>query len=81
MKTSTQVARWGNSLGLRLPKGVASEVRIAEGDLVEISVQEGTIVVKPKRPRYSLEQLVGKITPKNRHEESNWGKPSGRERW
>ncbi|MBL8232993.1 MAG: AbrB/MazE/SpoVT family DNA-binding domain-containing protein [Bryobacterales bacterium] len=35
-----QVVRWGNSLGLRLPKAGAAEARIGEGDTVEVSVME-----------------------------------------
>jgi len=78
---TTQVARWGNSLGLRLPKSVAGEAQITEGDTVEVSVEDGAIVIRPARPRYDLAGLVRKITPRNRHKESEWGGPQGREIW
>ncbi len=81
MRTSTQIAKWGNSLGLRLPKAVALEARIAEGDTVEVSVRDGEIVIRAARPAYSLLELVDQITPENRHGESDWGKPAGREQW
>lgn len=82
MRTSTQIARWGNSLGLRLPKAVAAEAKIGEGDTVEMSVKEGEIVIRAARPIYSLRELVDKITPRNRQRgETDWGKPSGREQW
>lgn len=81
MRTSTQIARWGNSLGLRLSKAVASEARIAEGDTVEVSVKDGAVVVRAARPAYSLDELVGKITPRNRHGEMSWSGPAGREQW
>jgi antitoxin MazE len=81
MRTSTQIARWGNSLGLRLPKALASEARIGEGDTVEVSVKDGTIIVRPALPAYSLHELVSKITPRNRHGETDWGKPAGHEQW
>jgi antitoxin MazE len=81
MRTSTQIARWGNSLGLRLPKAVAFEARVKEGDTVEVSVYDGAIVVRAARPSYSLKELVGKITPRNRHSETDWGEASGREQW
>lgn len=58
MATVTQIAKWGNSLGLRLPKAVALEAQVGEGDTVEVSVKNGAIVVRPNRPTYSLEQLV-----------------------
>ncbi len=78
---TTQVAKWGNSLGLRLPKSVAREAQIGEGDTVDVSVDNGTIVVRPSRPRYSLDQLVGRITVRNRHSETGWGRPVGDEVW
>jgi antitoxin MazE len=81
MGTTTQVSRWGNSLGLRLPKSVAQEAQLGEGDTVDVSVDNGSIVIRPSRPRYSLDELVRRITPKNRHAETDWGGPLGDEVW
>jgi antitoxin MazE len=81
MATVTHIARWGNSLGLRLSKSVALEARVDEGDTVVVSVKDGAIVIRASRPTYSLEQLVAKITPRNRHDESDWGAPVGDESW
>jgi antitoxin MazE len=82
MATSTQIAKWGNSLGLRLPKSVAREAQLDEGDTVDLSVKDGAIVVRPARPTYSIETLVSKMTPRNRHKETDWGTPPvGRELW
>jgi antitoxin MazE len=81
MATVTQIAKWGNSLGLRLPKSVALEAQVGEGDTVDVSVKNGAIVVRPNRTTYSLKQLVAKITPRNRHNESDWGTPVGDEVW
>ena len=81
MATITQVSKWGNSLGLRLPKSVAREVQLDEGDTVSVSVAGGAIVIRPSRPRYALDELVRRITPKNRHRESDWGDPLGGEAW
>ena len=77
----TQIAKWGNSLGLRLPKSVALEAQVDEGDSVDVSVKNGAIVIRPSRRSYSLEQLVAKITPQNRHDEIHRGSPVGREVW
>jgi antitoxin MazE len=81
MATTTQLSKWGNSLGLRLPKSIAREVQLGEGDTVQVSVDNGTIVIRPSRPRYSLDELVRRITPKNRHDESDWRAPLGNEAW
>jgi antitoxin MazE len=78
---TTQIAKWGNSLGLRLPKSVAQEAGIADGDTVDVVVKHGAIVIRSAKPTYSLDELVGAITPSNRHDESDWGRPVGRETW
>lgn len=77
----TQIAKWGNSLGLRLPKALAVEAHIEDGDTVDVSVHDGAIVIRRAKPTYALEELVARITPKNRHEETDWGGPVGRESW
>ena len=82
MVASTQIAKWGNSLALRLPKSVALEARLDEGDTVHVSVKDGAIVVTPTRPTYSIQALVAKMTRRNRHEDTDWGRaPVGRELW
>jgi antitoxin MazE len=74
-----KVQKWGNSLAVRIPKPVALEVGLrAEAD-VEMSVQQGNLVLAPARREYTLEELVRGITPKNRHEETDFGPPVGRE--
>jgi antitoxin MazE len=78
---TTRIAKWGNSLGLRLPKSVTQEAQLDEGDKVDVSVRAGAIVIRPSRPTYSLEELVSRITAANRHGESDWGAPQGRETW
>lgn len=81
MGTKTLVARWGNSLAVRLPKSIAHEARVEEGDTVDLSVDDGTIVVRPGRPSYSLDELVDRITPDNRHKETDWTSAVGHEAW
>ena len=77
-----QVQKWGNSLALRIPKAFAVETNVTEGSSVEITTEDGNIVLKPiKKPRYSLDDLVGGITKENLHDETDWGKPVGNEVW
>jgi antitoxin MazE len=78
---TTRIAKWGNSLGLRLPKSVTQEAQLDEGDKVDVLVRGGAIVIRPSRPTYSLDELVSRITAANRHDESDWGAPQGGEAW
>jgi antitoxin MazE len=78
----TKVRKWGNSLGVRIPKAFAEEAAVGEGSTVDVSVAEGRIVVTPLAPRrYTLEKLLLGITPENRHAEIDSGTPRGREAW
>ena len=65
----TTVQKWGNSLGIRLPKALAKELRLNVGSLVTIRESKGTLVIRPvaQNRRYRLEDLVAGIIPKNRH--------------
>ena len=48
-----QVSRWGNSLGVRLPKELAQRLGIGEGSRVEVSEDRGRIVIPVERPVYT----------------------------
>jgi antitoxin MazE len=76
-----QLVRWGNSLAARIPKNVADEARLAEGDKLVLKVESpGNVAIKAvEKP--SLEELVERITPENVHKEISWGKPVGNEAW
>jgi antitoxin MazE len=77
-----QVQRWGNSLALRIPKSIALDTNIEQGTTVELTLEEGNIVVKPVTARaYTLDELLAGITKQNRHEEVSSGKAQGREVW
>jgi antitoxin MazE len=74
-----QVARWGNSLGLRIPKDVAQRVGLREGARVDVEVEGDRIVVSPARPRYVLAELLKGMTPQAMREAFDWGPNKGRE--
>lgn len=79
MRAMIQIARWGNSLVIRLIRAVGWEARIEEGDTAEVCVQEGAIIVRPAQATYRLEELVGQITVGNRNDETDWGSTVGQE--
>ena len=79
MGTKSQMAKWGNSLAVRIPKPVAEEAGLREGDQVEVVARKDRVVVKRTRHVPTLQELLAKVTPKNIHEETGWGRPVGRE--
>jgi antitoxin MazE len=54
---------------------------VNEGDSVDVSANKGMIVIRPTRRTYSLQELVDAITPRNRHDETDWDRPVGHEAW
>ncbi|HET7620205.1 MAG TPA: AbrB/MazE/SpoVT family DNA-binding domain-containing protein [Vicinamibacterales bacterium] len=77
---TTRVAIWGNSLAVRLPRAVAEEAEVKDGDAVEVTIERGVIVVRPAKKRYTIEELVADIRPEDRGE-IDWGPPVGKEVW
>lgn len=75
------VAKWGNSLALRIPNAFAREISVREGASVDISVTNGALLVRPvdESHVYDLEELLCKITEENLHGEVATGKSVGNE--
>jgi antitoxin MazE len=78
----TKVSKWGNSLGLRLPKALAEELGIEEGTAVDLTASKGNLVVRPLvEGRYELEELLSEVREENLHGEVETGPARGRESW
>jgi antitoxin MazE len=78
----SKIQRWGNSLGMRIPKVLAEQAGVEAGSEVDLSVEDGDLIVRPARlPRYHLKDLLRGITAENVHEEVETGEALGREVW
>jgi antitoxin MazE len=77
----TKVQKWGNSLGVRIPRSFAAEARVEAGSTVDLSIENGSLRIRPVRHRYALRDLLRKVTRRNRHDEVGTGAPIGRETW
>ena len=75
------IAKWGNSLALRLPRHVVRDANLTEGVPVELTVRDGTVVVTPVRKKYKLDDLLAQMNDENLHSEIEWGDPKGDEVW
>lgn len=77
-----QIQRWGNSLALRIPKSFAIESKIDQGSVVEVSLDQGRLVVEPVTELdYTLEELLAGVTKRNLHAEVDTGVAMGKEVW
>ncbi len=78
----TRIVKWGNSLGLRIPKSFAEEVRVTEGSMVDLSMEDGRLVVcVASQPEFSLKELLDGVTIDNLHSEVDSGGAVGGEEW
>lgn len=77
-----RVQRWGNSLALRIPKPIAEMSALEEGTDVDLSLDEGRLVVTPvRRRKYTLDELLAQVTDENLHGEIDTGPSVGNEAW
>jgi antitoxin MazE len=74
------IQKWGNSLGLRIPKAIAQSAKLGQGSQVQVLVERGRVVLKPVEVP-SLKNLLAQVKPGSRPEETDWGKPVGKEVW
>lgn len=83
MKNAVQ--KWGNSLGLRIPAAIASEMQIKRGTPVNLRVTDGVLTVqvarnaKRRRSRFKLKDLLDRVTPENFEPTYEWGPDVGKE--
>ena len=67
---SGKIQKWGNSLGVRIPKAVIEKLNLTENSEVEVGHKNGAIIIFPVKQKYDLENMLKKITKNNRHKES-----------
>ena len=72
--------KWGNSIGVRIPAGILTELNLSAEKKVDVRAEAGRIIIEPIiDSQETLEQLVGQITPDNVHSEIDFGQPVGKE--
>jgi antitoxin MazE len=78
----TRVQKWGNSLALRIPKSFAAEAGLQANAPVELSLVDGTLIVKRTPPQVlTLDELLRGITEDNVPGEWDTGPAAGKEVW
>lgn len=78
----TKIVRWGNSLGLRIPKSFAEEMGVSDGTPVDLSLEEGRLVIRAAKPKpVVLDDLLADVKKSNLHRETDTGDPVGGEVW
>jgi antitoxin MazE len=77
---ASRISRWGNSLGVRIPREALEKAHLREGDRISIeATQQGLLLRAVDRP--GLEELVSAISPQNVYAETQTGRAVGNETW
>jgi len=74
-----KIAKVGNSLSLRIPRRVASEIHVVAGSFADLTVKNDSLIVTPEKHSYDLKDLLKGITDDNLHSEIDTGRAMGSE--
>ena len=74
-----QLSKWGNSLGLRLPRALARQIGVREGQRVNVIADGARLIIEPVTKSWRLEDVLVGMTPEGMHEAFDWGDDRGRE--
>lgn len=78
----TRVQKWGNSLGVRIPKSFAVEIGINRDSSIQMMIDQGAITIVPDREAaWTLDALLAGVTDDNKPSEWDTGGPEGEESW
>ncbi|MGD0389801.1 MAG: AbrB/MazE/SpoVT family DNA-binding domain-containing protein [Tepidisphaeraceae bacterium] len=61
----SKVARWGNSLGVRIPKVGVDQLKLRAGERLNVRVKGGTITIRRAkiRKQWTEQELLKGVTP------------------
>lgn len=78
----SQVQKWGNSLGVRIPKFLARKLNLHSGSQVEVGMDDSNCHLVITKTESELDTLLNRINTSNLHIESFVDdKSKGSESW
>ena len=79
MNATTHISRWGTSLAIRIPQGIAQQLGVQEGSAVEIIPGENQVVLRKRL--FVLSDMLAEVTDDNLHAEQDAGPAQSNEGW
>ena len=77
-----KLQRWGNSLGVRIPKNIINSLQLKENDILEIKEEDKRIIgFKAKKNKISLIERFSNYKGNSLAKEFVWDEPKGKEIW
>lgn len=79
---TTNIQKWGNSQGLRIPKLLLDSLNWSENELVEMILKDDEIILRSARAKKpTIEELFSGYEGNAETVEIDWGCPEGKEVW
>lgn len=77
----TAIRKMGEAFVIVLPAEVVEKTGWIEGSNVTVTLEGDAMIAstKPRRKKYTLEELCAQIKPEHLHPETNWGPAVGKE--
>lgn len=69
MTSETNLAKWGASLGLRIPQNFVKKLDLKQGTRLVMNVQDDKLIIKKRK---ELQDLCDKISKSNLNIDSEW---------
>lgn len=74
--TYVTVAKWGNSLALRIPQSFAAQLGVKENSKVSLELIGDRLIIKRGQ---TLDEMLAMVTDENKHQLIDFGAPQGKE--
>lgn len=75
----TNIQRWGDGQGIRIPQNLLETVKLTENDSVEMEAVDGVIIIRKAQKAISFETLFKDYEGEYKPSEYDWGPPVGKE--
>ena len=80
-ETVLDIKQWGNNLGVRLPRAVASAAHLHCDQRVKIVVEKGRVIITPVTETPTLAEMIASFDPTRHGAEVMVTEPVGVEVW
>jgi len=74
-----EIQKWGNSAAVRVPAPALKDAGMKVGQRLDLRVEGDRLIIEPAAE--SLDELLAKMTPENRHGLALEGPAKGAEAW
>ena len=69
---SAKIQKWGNSMGVRIPKTIMEKANLSINSEIEIECKNQKIIIFGKKKSIQLKDLLSQITKDNLHTEDSY---------